>query len=62
MEPIWAFIAGVLVGEFGLLFALGLCAAARDEATDQSTIKSKEGEQKAHLFCFSEFFNSLLLT
>lgn len=34
MEPIWAFIVGVLVGEFGLLFALGLCAAARDEATD----------------------------
>lgn len=34
MEPIWAFIAGVLVGEFGSLFALGLCAAARDEATD----------------------------
>jgi len=34
MESIWAFIAGVLVGEFVLLFALGLCAAAKDEVTD----------------------------
>lgn len=31
MESIWAFIAGVLVGEF---VALGLCAAAKDEVTD----------------------------
>lgn len=34
MEPILAFIAGVLVGEFGLLFTLGLFSVAKDKATD----------------------------
>lgn len=34
MELILAFIAGVFVGEFGLLFVMGLFSVAKDKVTD----------------------------